>query len=42
MRIPNVKKSQYNDTALSHFEQARRCYKKAGVDLVPFWHKSTS
>ena len=34
MRILNAKKSKYYDSALSHFEQARRCYKKAGVDLA--------
>lgn len=34
MRILNAKKSKYYDTALSHFEQARRCYKKAGIDLA--------
>lgn len=34
MRILNAKKSKYYDTALSHFEQARRCYKKAGVNLA--------
>ncbi|MEA2080397.1 MAG: hypothetical protein U9P00_11170 [Pseudomonadota bacterium] len=37
MRILNAKKSKYYDTALSHFEQARRCYKKAGVNLA--WEK---
>jgi hypothetical protein len=34
MRILNAKKSKYYDSALSHFEQAKRCYKKAGVDLA--------
>jgi uncharacterized Zn finger protein len=34
MRILNSKKSRYYDAALSHFEQARRCYKKAGEDLA--------
>ena len=32
MRILNAKKSKYYDAALSHFGQARRCYKKAGDD----------
>ncbi len=32
MRILNAKKTQYYDTALSHFEQAKRCYTKTGVD----------
>jgi tetratricopeptide (TPR) repeat protein len=31
-RILNSRKSRYYDAALSHFEQARRCYKKAGDD----------
>jgi len=34
MRILNAKKSRYYDAALSHFEQAGRCYKKAGEDLA--------
>ena len=33
-RILNSKKSRYYDVALSHFEQARRCYKKSGEDLA--------
>jgi len=37
MRILNSKKSRYYDAALSHFEQARRCYKKAGDELA--WQK---
>ncbi len=32
MRILNSKKSKYYDAALSHFAQARRCYRKAGDD----------
>ena len=32
MRILNSRKSRYYDAALSHFEQAKRCYKKAGDD----------
>ncbi len=35
MRILNAKKSRYYDAALSHFEQAKRCYRKAGLD--PAW-----
>lgn len=34
MRILNAKRSKYYDAALSHFEQARRCYKKAGINLA--------
>jgi tetratricopeptide (TPR) repeat protein len=34
MRILSAKKSKYYDAALSHFEQAKRCYKKAGADLA--------
>ncbi len=33
-RILNSKKSKYYDPALSHFEQARCCYKKAGDELA--------
>jgi len=33
MRILNSKKSKYYDAALSHFKQARSCYKKAGDEL---------
>jgi hypothetical protein len=32
MRILNAKKSKYYDAALSNFEQAKRCYRKAGLD----------
>jgi len=32
MRILNAKKSKYYDAALSHFEQAKRCYRKAGLN----------
>ncbi|MEA3273719.1 MAG: hypothetical protein U9Q81_00135 [Pseudomonadota bacterium] len=35
MRVLNAKKSKYYDAALSHFEQAKRCYLKAG--LGPAW-----
>jgi len=31
MRILNAKKSKYYDAALSHFENARRCYERAGL-----------
>jgi uncharacterized Zn finger protein len=31
MRILNAKKSKYYDTALSHFEEAKRCYERAGL-----------
>lgn len=34
MRILNAKKSKYYDAALSNFEQAKRCYRKAGLDAV--------
>ncbi len=37
VRILNSRKSQYYDAALSHFAQARRCYKKAGDE--PAWRK---
>lgn len=37
MRILNSRKSKYYDAALSHFEQARRCYRKAGAD--PTWEE---
>jgi hypothetical protein len=30
-RILTAKKSKYYDTALSHFENARRCYERAGL-----------
>ena len=33
MRILNSKKSKYYDAALSHFNQARCCYKKAGDEI---------
>jgi len=33
IRILNSRKSRYYDAALSHFKQARRCYKKAGDEL---------
>jgi uncharacterized Zn finger protein len=32
MRILNAKKSKYYDAALSHFEQAKRYYRTAGLD----------
>lgn len=32
VRILNAKKSKYYDAALSNFEQAKRCYRKAGLD----------
>ena len=35
VRILNAKKSRYYDAALSNFEQARRCYRKA--ELAPAW-----
>jgi hypothetical protein len=35
MRILNAKKSRYYDAALSSFEKAKRCYRKAGLD--PEW-----
>ncbi len=31
MRILNAKKSRYYDAALSHFENARRCYERSGL-----------
>jgi uncharacterized Zn finger protein len=34
MRILNAKKSKYYDAALSNFEQAKRCYRKAGLDAA--------
>ncbi|MEN8108578.1 MAG: DUF6880 family protein [Pseudomonadota bacterium] len=34
MRILNSRKSMYYDAAVSHFEQARHCYKKAGDELA--------
>ena len=34
LRILNSRKSKYYDAALSNFEQARRCYKKAGDELA--------
>lgn len=34
LRILNSRKSKYYDAALSNFEQARRCYKKAGEELA--------
>jgi len=35
MRILNAKKSRYYNAALSHFEQAKQCYRTAGLD--PLW-----
>ena len=35
MRILNAKKSRYYDAALSNFEDAQRCYERAG--LAPAW-----
>ena len=35
MRILNAKKSRYYDAALSSFEKAKRCYRKAGLE--PEW-----
>jgi len=32
MRILNAKKSKYYDAALSHFENAKRCYERSGLD----------
>ena len=34
MRILNAKKSRYYNAALSHFEQAKQCYRTAGLDLL--------
>jgi len=31
MRIINAKKSKYYNAALENFEQARRCYERAGL-----------
>jgi uncharacterized Zn finger protein len=32
LRIVNAKKSKYYDAALSNFERAKRCFKRAGLD----------
>ena len=32
LRIVNAKKSKYYDAAISNFEQAKRCYIKAGLE----------
>ncbi|MGD9162808.1 MAG: hypothetical protein PVG39_30660 [Desulfobacteraceae bacterium] len=32
LRIVNAKKSKYYDAAISNFEQAKRCYEKAGLE----------
>jgi len=34
LRIVNAKKSKYYDAAISNFEQAKRCYEKAGLESV--------
>ena len=34
MRILNAKKSKYYDAALSNFEDAQRCYEKAGLGVA--------
>ncbi len=31
MRILNAKKSRYYDAALSHFEDAKSCFERAGI-----------
>ncbi|HKI48762.1 MAG TPA: hypothetical protein VKA69_05520 [Desulfobacteria bacterium] len=34
LRIVNAKKSKYYDAAISNFEQAKRCYEKAGLESI--------
>ncbi|MDM8517331.1 hypothetical protein QUF76_14105 [Desulfobacterales bacterium HSG16] len=34
LRIVNAKKSKYYNAAISNFEQAKRCYEKAGLESV--------
>ncbi len=40
MRILNAKKSKYYHAALSNFENAKRCFERAG--LAPEWQKTVS
>lgn len=40
MRIINAKKSKYDDAALSNFERAMRCFKKAGAQAE--WEKTVT
>ncbi len=38
MRIVNARKSKYYDVALSNFENAKRCFERAG--LIAAWEKT--
>ena len=40
LRIVNAKKSKYYDAALSNFESAKRCFKRAGLEAE--WNKTVS